>query len=267
MCLNVAWRSRPMLLAVAGLLMCSLSAEAQRRPARATRTAEEEPAAAVAEPPANTLEINPFAPGPPATEADVFAEEPSPLPTFGGERKSRVTACWPMVALPGHDEERRLVAALDKSGDFVFYEVPLEEALIYLQELFDVRFLLDTKAAEQVGVNRMTEVTLERKNLSLRTGLTHLLESLELTFIVREDAIHVTTQTAVTARPARRVYDLSGHQMLVDNNSEPLVSAVNEALLIEDVLLVPLQDQLIVVGDEQVHYEVARLLALLNARQ
>lgn len=267
MCLNVAWRSQATLLAVAGLLMGSLSAEAQRRPARATRTAEEEPAAAVAEPPANTLEINPFAPGPPATEADVFVEEPSPLPTFGGERKSRVTACWPMVALPGHDEERRLVTALDKSGDFVFYEVPLEEALLYLQELFDVRFLIDTKAMKQVGVDRMAEVTLERKNLSLRTGLTHLLESLELTFIVREDAIHITTRTAVKAKPVRRVYDLVDHQAVTDRDLEPLVAAFSEALMFDNVLLVPLADQLIVVGDEQVHYEVSRLLALLNARQ
>lgn len=267
MCLRVAWCSRAMLLAVAVLFMCSLSVEAQRRPDGAARTAEEEPAAAVAEPPADSLGFSPFAPGPPATEADVFVEEPTALPALGGERKSRVTACWPMVAVPGHDEERRLVAALDKSGDFVFYEVPLEEALVYLQELFDVRILLDTKAVEQAGVDRMTEVTLERKNLSLRTGLTNLLESLELTFIVREDAIHITTRTAVKAKPVRRVYDLVDHQSVTDQNLEPLTIAVSEALMFDDVLLVPLADQLIVVGDEQVHYEVSRLLALLNARQ
>jgi len=260
---HVLFCLRLVLLGFLGLSLLTLSAEAQRRP---SRSAEEEPAAT----PANGLvteEINPFAPGPPAAEADVFYGDPAGLSADDPSPKPRVTASWPMVAVPGREEERRLVTALEQAGDFVFYEVPLEEALVYLQEMYEVRLLLDHKAIEEVGVDRHTEVTLERKGLSLRTGLTSLLEGLELTFIVREDAIHITTQAAVTARPARRVYDLSSHQMLVDNSSEPLVSAVNEALLIEDVLLVPVQDQLIVVGDEQVHYEAARLLTLLNVRK
>ena len=92
-------------------------------------------------------------------------------------------------------EELRIMAALKtQKVDLRFDNTPLAEALDILGAQSGLNFFLDQQAMIEEAVTSDTPVSINLpQSISLESGLSLLLENLNLTFEVRDDVIRVTT--------------------------------------------------------------------------
>lgn len=111
----------------------------------------------------------------------------------------------PPAALPGRT---RVLAALDSRGDAAFVETPLREAMMCLGDEHHVPIVLDTTALANDGISVDTPISLAPiHNASLRSVLTAILSNLDLTFVVHDDVLLVTTWDTAEERHQRvRLY-------------------------------------------------------------
>lgn len=105
--------------------------------------------------------------------------------------------------------EERILAALDDPTEIEFTNTPLYEGLAYLAELHNIVIVLDEPALAAEGINRDEPVTRILKDLTLRNALNLMLEPLGLTYVVANDVLMITTETAASRRMETHVYHIS----------------------------------------------------------
>ncbi len=88
-------------------------------------------------------------------------------------------------------------------------ETPLNEVLEQLTRELEVNVLVEQKALNDVGIDPATPVTCKVTNLPLRFALGELLRPLELTWIIHDGSLVVTTPEEAECRLSTRVYDVS----------------------------------------------------------
>ena len=104
--------------------------------------------------------------------------------------------------------ETRIRRELDAKTKMEFVETPLDVAVRYLKDLHGIEIQLDTKALEEAGVFIDSPVTAEMEGVSLRGGLRFLLRPLDLTYIVKDEVLLVTTAEVASREIVARVYPL-----------------------------------------------------------
>jgi hypothetical protein len=114
---------------------------------------------------------------------------------------------WPHEAepLPG-PVEAQIDKALDGTADMEFAEEPLAEVLSKLGEQHPVQIHLDHKALNDAGVGSDTPITRSIKGLSLRTALKLMLGELDLTYIIRNEVLTITSKTEAENMLTVKVY-------------------------------------------------------------
>lgn len=84
-------------------------------------------------------------------------------------------------------------AALDKSADSVFIDQPLSEVITFLGQEHGIQIVIDTRALDNLGISTDTPMTIQLSNISLRAALEHMLHDLDLTFVVWNETLLVTS--------------------------------------------------------------------------
>ena len=97
--------------------------------------------------------------------------------------------------------------ALSQEVVLDFIETPLSDVVQFLQDTTKTPIVIDARALGDYGLDA-DEVPITRhiKDISLRSGLSIVLRELDLTFMVRDDAIVITTPEASESRLETRVY-------------------------------------------------------------
>ena len=108
---------------------------------------------------------------------------------LGGSRLER------RMARHRADAETRPLAALAEKTEFDFIEQPLESVVNYLQERHQIIILLDTNAINAVGISIDTPITDKRKGIALRSALKILLRDLDLTYVIQDGVLKITSLT------------------------------------------------------------------------
>ncbi|MCG8653615.1 MAG: hypothetical protein MI861_27505, partial [Pirellulales bacterium] len=86
------------------------------------------------------------------------------------------------IDLVGNNEsEKRISAALDDETSHTFLELPLEDAARQISEAHDIPIVVDRRALEEIGLTVDQPVTMDLKNVSLRSFLRLMLRELDLT--------------------------------------------------------------------------------------
>lgn len=102
------------------------------------------------------------------------------------------------------------VAAIERSlrdtTEVNFTDIPLKDALDYLEELHKIEILPDKKTLTEEGVATDTTVTLIMSGISLRSVLRLLLEPLDLDYIIENEVLLITTRTKANETLETRVY-------------------------------------------------------------
>lgn len=114
------------------------------------------------------------------------------------------------IPLTGSDADAEEIARIEKTlnakADFDFTESPLKDVAATVGKLHEIPILLDRAALEDAGIENNTPVTISVRNLKLRQALALLLRDLELTWIVSDGVLTITTREAAERRLITRAY-------------------------------------------------------------
>lgn len=125
----------------------------------------------------------------------------------------------------GHETEIR--AALDETTEGDFTDQPLTDVLDYLKQRHDIEIQIDDRALSDSSVSTETPITHRFKGLTLRSALRRVLGDLDLTYVIRNDVLVVTTKASAE--------DLLGGN-LVRNRLRTLVSLNYKATPLKQVV-------------------------------
>jgi hypothetical protein len=116
--------------------------------------------------------------------------------------------------------ERALRAPLHSTGlDFV--QTPLKDVVDQLATEYGIPIQLDKTALDEVGINEDQQVSVNLHNVSLRSGLRLMLKTLQLTYIIRDEVLILTTPDAAEKDVIPCVYNVNE---LVRNGGSDLES-------------------------------------------
>ncbi|NCY02446.1 MAG: hypothetical protein EBX36_05930, partial [Planctomycetia bacterium] len=111
------------------------------------------------------------------------------------------------LANPG-SAEKRLYDALDQTvDDLNFQETPLRDVINQLKDKFDIPILADKKAFEDAGLDLDTTlVTQSVSGISLRSALRLLLGDIDLTYLIKDEVMLITTKEKAAENLVIKVY-------------------------------------------------------------
>jgi hypothetical protein len=105
------------------------------------------------------------------------------------------------------EKEKAILTALNKTIAVNFQNTKLEDVIGYLQDATGQPILLDKEALRDVEASYDSPITLNVKGITVRTVLRRVLADLNLTYIIRDQAIQVTSaQRAKEMMVTRRYY-------------------------------------------------------------
>ncbi|MEX2091904.1 MAG: hypothetical protein WD971_04460 [Pirellulales bacterium] len=110
----------------------------------------------------------------------------------------------------GPDGERikQVLAEQLKSAGLDFTEEPLENVVNFLQDEYQIPIQIDESSLEDSGQTRDEPLTVHVKNISLRSALRLLLKTKNLTYIIRDEVLIVTTPEEAEENLVTCVYDV-----------------------------------------------------------
>lgn len=215
---------------------------------------------------------DPFGPA----ESDPFAEvkqpqPPGPAVRDGGVKATakQVGSSHPAKTRPdGLSSNDRIRATLDDATAFSFVELPLQEAARFIGEQHDIPVILNRRALEEIGIDTDAPITLSLQNVSLRSALRLMLRDLELTYMIQDQVLQITTPEHAEGHLEVRIYKLS---KILAGQSDQVVKAMQTTVRTDmwDIAGGPcaaaLVDHVIVVsGTETLHESVADFLRELE---
>jgi type II secretory pathway component GspD/PulD (secretin) len=106
------------------------------------------------------------------------------------------------------ETEAKILAALQDETTQSFVETPLEDAIQVISKFHDIPIIVDRRALEEVGLTPDTPVNLDLKNVSLRSFLRLMLRELDLTYLIQDEVMQITTTEAAEQNLITRVYRL-----------------------------------------------------------
>jgi hypothetical protein len=170
---------------------------------------------------------------------------------------------------------------LAEPANFQFVDTPLTDAIEVLKEQHGIEIQLDLAALTGAGVGTDTPVNSHVSGVSLRSGLKLLLDQLELTYVIRNEVLLITSKTQAEQLLDTKVYPVGD---LVRPEDDGLVVGMKPDFntLIESITTTiapttwdevggpgsaapfPIADALVVSQTDEVHEEIEKLLAWLR---
>lgn len=142
---------------------------------------------------------------------------------------ARAQQRWAVVRTEQSEAANKIVATLDGDTTLEFIETPLSDVVDYLCDLHDINILLDTKALEEVGIGSDTPITRNLKGISLRSALRLMLRDLELTYLVADEVLQITTPEQASELTQLSVYNV-GPMLEKNEPADSLALTLEQAL-------------------------------------
>jgi Mg-chelatase subunit ChlD len=102
--------------------------------------------------------------------------------------------------------EQRIFNELNKETQVDFVEQPLKDVVMYIAELHKIPIVLSAKKLEEASVSPDTPVTKTLRGVTLRSALRLILKDLELTYVVRDEVLQITTPEDAESQLITKVY-------------------------------------------------------------
>ncbi len=171
-------------------------------------------------------------------------------------------------AVPLSSEEN-IRSELNQKTSIRFVDATLAEAVKSLSQAHQIPILIDLRALEEIGLSSKEPVSLAVKNISLRSALRLLLNHLELSYMIRNEVLLITTEESAEQNLNVRVFQLPAS---LTGSEVEIVKAV-QATVVPDIWetlggpasIVPVKNTLVVSATETVLEDVASLLEKMTA--
>jgi Secretin and TonB N terminus short domain len=115
--------------------------------------------------------------------------------------QARASSLNPMTA-----KEKAILRGLDSSITVRLKNGRLEDLIDYIRDKTDLNILMDPAALKEADVTYDSTVSLDVKNVSVRTALRMALANLGLTYVIRNEGISVVTPAMAKQMFTTRVY-------------------------------------------------------------
>lgn len=102
--------------------------------------------------------------------------------------------------------EQKIFAALEDDTRLEFIETPLNSVIDFLKDQHDINIEIDTKALDEIGIGSDSPITRNLRGISLRSALRLMLKDLDLTYVVRDEVLLITTQEEAESKLVTKVY-------------------------------------------------------------
>lgn len=126
---------------------------------------------------------------------------------------------------PQSRRESRILMSLDATCDVNFVDMPLKDAISFLEASHEIPIRIDAAALEAVGTTGDTLVTLTDNQNSLSNVLDLLLEPFELDYIIKNDVMTITNKSTANRFDEVRIYDTS---RISNMESSDLIQMIRE---------------------------------------
>jgi tetratricopeptide (TPR) repeat protein len=142
----------------------------------------------------------PFAGDPP-----VVYPSPDVWQALTARRKERYAAT--SLGADGESERRITLALKQQVPDIAYNAMPLQQVIEGLADDMNIPIVLNVAEIELGGLADVdTPITLNLTPVSLRSVLRLMLDPLELTYIIKDEVLQITTKDNANEEPIRRVY-------------------------------------------------------------
>jgi hypothetical protein len=108
--------------------------------------------------------------------------------------------CDPLAA------EQKIEEALGNPTEIDFIETPLDEVFDFLKSEHGIEIQIDRSALDEVGINSDTPITNSIKGISLRSALRLMLRQLDLTYMIEDEVLLITTPEEAETRLTTKIY-------------------------------------------------------------
>ena len=105
--------------------------------------------------------------------------------------------------------EKKISDALKSPTELEFVETPLADVIDYLKTYHQIEIQIDTKALSDVGITPDERITKSLKGISLRSALRLTLRDLDLTYMIQDEVLLVTTPEEANGRLTTKVYPVA----------------------------------------------------------
>ncbi len=102
--------------------------------------------------------------------------------------------------------EAQILEAMAKPCTIEFKEVPLTDVVTFFKKTCNVNVVLDTIALDEIGIGSDTPVTLSVDKITVRSALALLLKPLDLTWMIRNEVLMITTYEEAEGNLSTRMY-------------------------------------------------------------
>lgn len=153
-----------------------------------------------------------------------FADEPPivypPAEVWQEITARRVPRYRSMDVAQDNPAEKRIEEALRSPTEVEFPGVPLSEVINYLEDLHGIEIELDEKALQDAMVDADRElVTKSLKGISLRSALRLILRDLNLTYMIKDEVLLITTPEKTEQYLTTKVYPVADLVLPIRNPS------------------------------------------------
>lgn len=204
-------------------------------------------------------------------------EAPQTAAAAVGAAKSPPTTCHCSGDLsPSVERIKRVLSEPLKSSGLEFSDEPLASIANFLQDEYGIPIQLDVPALEDAGMTQDEPLTVNLRSISLRSALRLMLKTKQLTYIIRDEVLIITTPEEAETELIACVYDV--RDLIGGNRASREIKALADAIVScvapntwavhkgGEAEIGTLPPGLLIISQTQaVHEEIADLLALIRA--
>jgi hypothetical protein len=157
--------------------------------------------------------------------------------------------------------EAKIREALDSATTMDFVEIPLQDAVDYIKDLHGIEIQLDGRALEEAGLGSDTPITRTLMGVSLGSALRRILSAYDMSYIVHDGVLLISTPAALSQMIELRVYDI--HDLLGPNTD---ADDLAETLSMVEARISPYRNLLVVRASVVQHELMTDLLAAIRTK-
>lgn len=133
---------------------------------------------------------------------------------------------FPSITLEEAPQARqRIEAALDKKTECDYLDTPLKDVIDEIAIRHEIPIIINVKALEDFGIGTDSPISINLKGVTLRSALRLMLRELDLTFLIKDELLQITTPEDAESKLRSRLYSVSS-LLPSDRKGEYLVKLI-----------------------------------------
>jgi type II secretory pathway component GspD/PulD (secretin) len=126
------------------------------------------------------------------------------------------------------ERERHIEQKLGTRISLNFKDTPLSQIIDDLHQMTGVNVVADTTALEEAGVALSQLLSLKVEDMSLKSALNILLKQARLTYVIKDEALQITTEEHAKGKLKMVTYPVADLVVPVENHTLPVVADFNK---------------------------------------